>query len=112
MFKLSQSERYAWPVEVKLPIDGGQYATETFDAEFRRVSLDELQKLQDRVLKGQLTDPGMVREVMVGWRGVTDNGVDVPYSQGAMDRLLAIPGTAAGIVEAFIASYNGIARKN
>ena len=48
MFRLDQSPTYAWPVTVPIPMDGGAYVTETFDAHFRRVPQATLADLRKR----------------------------------------------------------------
>ena len=112
MFRLDQSDTYAWPVTVQIPTDGGRYVAETFDAHFKRLSQQRLEQIRKDALDGQLTDGGFARTVMGGWAGVTDNGAEVPFSLAALDQLLQIPGTAAAIVEAFVASQTGAPRKN
>ena len=107
MFSINQSPTYFWPVEVKIPTDGGQYTTETFDAQFKRLKHAELERLQAQVLASEITDGGMVRAVMTGWRGVTNDGVDVPFSMTTLDQLLSIPGVAGAIVMAFVDSCSG-----
>lgn len=107
MFKLDQSRTYFWPVEVKIPTDGGTFVTETFDAEFKRIKHAELVDLQAQVLDGKITDGGMVRTIMAGWRGVTNQGVDVPFGPTSLDQLLTIPGVAGAIVLAFVDSCSG-----
>ena len=112
MFKLDQSTTYAWPVTVQIPVDGGRYVAETFDAHFKRLPQAQLESLRKDALGGTLTDAGFARMVMGGWAGVTDGGQDVPFSMSSLDQLLQIPGTAAAIVEAFVASQTGAPRKN
>jgi hypothetical protein len=112
MFKLDQSQTYAWPVTVQIPVDGGRYVAETFDAHFKRLPQAQLEALRKAALDGALTDLGFAHTVMGGWAGVTDGGADVPFSVAALEQLLQIPGTAAAIVEAFVASQTGAPRKN
>lgn len=112
MFKLDQSPTYAWPVTVQLPMDGGAYATETFDAHFKRLPQERLEQMRKDVMDGKLTDAGFARCVMGGWSGVTDGGQDVPFSAATLDRLLSIPNTSSAIVVAFIDSQSGAPRKN
>jgi len=112
MFKLNQTATYFWPVTVAVPADGGRHEKETFDGEFRRMSQSRLKDLQAQIEAGKMTDDGFVREVLVGWKGVTSGGEDVPFSASALDQLLDIPQVAASIVVAFAESHAGIIRKN
>lgn len=112
MFKLSQSATFWWPVEVSLPIDGGKFAKETFDVQFERYTQEKILEMRTQIEAGKVTDAGFVRSVVQGWRGVTDEGAEVPFSVGALEQLLNIPGTAAAIVMAFMEAHAGAARKN
>ena len=69
MFKISQSNTYLWPVTVEMPDDGGKFTKHTFDAEFRRLSVDELSAL------GDTDDTGgtACRRILAGWKGVVDD---------------------------------------
>lgn len=112
MFKLKQSTTFFWPVEVNVMVDGGRHEKQTFDAEFRRMGQRRLDELREQVSAGALTDADFVREVVAGWRGVADDGAEVPFSAAALDQLLDIPGLAASIVIAFGRAHSGIIQKN
>ena len=112
MFTLKQSTTFFWPVEVNVMADGGQHQKQTFDAEFRRLGQKQLDELRTKVEAGELTDADFVRQVVTGWRGVVDDGAEVPFSAGALDQLLDLPGLAASIVIAFGKAHAGIVRKN
>lgn len=108
MFKLNQSATFWWPIEAHIPVDGGRFEKATFDGEFKRRSTTELRELQDR--EG-MTDDAFIREVLVGWRGVQDDGQDVPFSATALDQMLQVPGVAAAIVTAFYGALAGAKKK-
>jgi len=112
MFKLDQTESFYWPVEVNIPTDGGKHDKQTFDAQFKRVSQTRLQEMRQEIEDGKATDAGFVREVMVGWRGVTDRGTEVPFSETTLAQLLDIPTVEASIVMAFVQANAGVIRKN
>lgn len=112
MFKLKQSATFFWPVEVNVMSDGGAYEKQTFDAEFRRLSQGQLDELGKNVKASEMTDADFVRQVLTGWRGVADQGEDVPFSATALDQLLDLPGLSAAIVLAFGRAHSGIVRKN
>lgn len=112
MFKLKQSDTFFWPVEVQVPGDGGKFEKQTFDAQFKRVSQSRLQEMRDEIEAGRATDAGIVRDVMVGWRGVTDEGTEVPFSETTLAQLLDVPAVSASIVMAFVQAHSGLARKN
>ena len=112
MFNLSQSATFWWPVTVMLPKDGGGFDKATFDAEFRRKSDTELKAIRTRVEGDELTDAAFVREVLAGWRGVSDGADELAFSETALARLLDVPGVAAAVVIAYVESQSGLKRKN
>lgn len=112
MFKLIQPSSYTWPVTVELPVDGGRVEKATFDVEFKRLSQSRLEEIRGLVERSEIRDVDLVREVLVGWSGVTDGSDPVPYSEAARDQLLDIPMVAASIVMALFQSISGARRKN
>lgn len=112
MFSISQKPSYFWPVVVNLPTDGGQVSKQTFDAEFKRITQSRVEEMRSLVEKNEMTDIDLVKEVMIGWKGVTDNDVEVVFSDTNLDLVLQIPSVAGAIVVAFLESLTGIKRKN
>lgn len=112
MFVLSQSSSYTWPVTVEFPVSGGKYDKQTFDAEFKRLPQSAIKELTDRAAKGELNDSDFVKEILVGWKGITDGKDEVPFSSQALEQLLEIPLVAAAIAQAFFGSVAGARRKN
>jgi hypothetical protein len=109
MFKITQSSSYIWPVTVEMATDGGKFEKHTFDGEFRRLNVDELQTLSDT----DDTGGSACRKILVGWKGVVDdNGEEVPFSETALEQLLKLPSVRMAIMLAFRASLQGAARKN
>lgn len=107
MFTLSKSNTYSWPVVVEFPVSGGKFHKETFDAEFLRLSQTEIAQIGETV-----NDKDAIKRVMVGWKGVTDNGEDLPFSEEALDRMLDIPLVSMAILAAYRDSVLGIKAKN
>lgn len=112
MFKIAQSPEYVWPVSVQLPTDGGRSEKANFDATFRRISQTRMDEIRKGITAGDINDADLAREVLVGWKGVVDDGGEVPYSEGARDRLLDIPMVSSAIVMALLESLSGARRKN
>lgn len=118
-FVLKQSATYSWPVTLRLPVDGGRYEKQTFDAQFRRLSQSRINEIQDLVRAKQrgddvdLTDQSVADEVLAGWAGVQDDdGEEVPFSATVKAELLNIPAVASGIVVAYFESVTGNKAKN
>ena len=112
MFKLDQSESFSWPVEVLIAGDGGKFNKAAFDVEFKRVEESRLQEIALAVARDDMDDRDVVKEVVVGWGGITDNGEAVPFSPANLDRVLEFPGVARAIARSFVAAHRGVAAKN
>lgn len=110
MFKLNSkpSATYFWPVTVQLPLDGEKTDDQPFTAEFKRLTRSEVTEIE----KASQTDADMVRAVLVGWRDVTDDGQDVPFSPEALAQLLDIPQAPIAVIRAFYESLTGRIRGN
>lgn len=112
MFSISQSSSYTWPVTVEFPISGGKTEKQTFDVEFKRLTQSKIKELRDAAYQGKLTDDETCRQIVVGWRGVSDNGQELPFSPENLDALLEIALVPASIVRSFFDSMEGAKRKN
>jgi len=76
-FVRKKVKTFKWPVEVKEPSDSkpGEFETSEFTAVFKRVKMSELKKLDDE------QGVELLKKVMVGWEGVTDEaGKEVKFS--------------------------------
>lgn len=112
-FVLKQSDTYSWPVTVEIPIDGGRFDRQTFDAEFKRLPQARNNAIIAAAKAETTTDLEVAEEVLVGWKGISDdNGEDIPYSETAKAQLLDVPGVSAALVEGYINSLLGAKRKN
>lgn len=104
MFKISASATYTTPVTVELP---GSKQKSIFDAEFRRLSQQEVENLMERAREGGMSDAAFVREVMVGWNRVNDESGELEFSAVNLDKLLAVYPVAACIIKAYTDSLAG-----
>jgi hypothetical protein len=124
-FVLKQSDSYKWPVTFKLPIDGGKYEKQTFEAEFKRLPQARLNQIQEAVqdraravalndhLDGLITDQAVADEILVGWSNVLDeDGDEIAYSAASKQLLLEVPALASAIIVAFFESVTGNKLKN
>jgi hypothetical protein len=111
-FILKQSDTYSWPVAVEFPVDGGRFEKQTFDAEFKRLPQDRIEVIRQDVLGDTATDRSVCVEVLVGWKGITDDSGDVPFSEKARDDLLNIPLVPRAVMTAWMDSLSGAKRKN
>ena len=112
-FILKQSDTYTWPVAFDVPVDGGRHQRQSFDGEFIRLNQSRIREIGQQIEAGEVTDAELATEVLVGWSGITDDdGKDVPFSNGALERLLDVPMLATAIVTASFGSLQGAKRKN
>lgn len=109
MFKIALSETYTAPVTVELP---GSKSKNVFEAEFLRLSQPDVESLLAKIREGELDDAGFCREVMVGWKGVSDAEGELDFTPVNLDTLLAIYPVSRCIVEGFFASLAGSKLKN
>ena len=109
---LSEDKTYFWKVELQVPTDDG-YQDIDFEVKFKMIPQSKLMKLAAKQRKDGSTDAEIVKEIMVGWRGVIDNeGKEIPYSIKARDQLLDTMGVASAIGEVFFDSRVRAKRKN
>jgi hypothetical protein len=113
MFKLAQSAEYFWPVKFSLPVEGGRFEKSTFDCLFKRLSQSRIDEIILAANSGAMKDSDIAREIVVGWRGVTDDkGDEIEFSTSAFGQLLDVPMMATHIAGAFIDSLAEARRKN
>jgi len=113
MFVLKQSDSYDWTVKVDFPVSGDKYQTQSFKAEFNRLSQTRIEELQKQVEEEQISGKDFVKEIVIGWKEVNDeNGQPIEFSPAALEKLCDIPIVARAIVKAFFASINGAKTKN
>lgn len=109
MFKMVQTATYMWPVRVQMPVDGGRFEESTFDAQFKRLNLDEIKALENTDETGE----AQCKALLVGWKGVVDDsGEEVPFSEHARNQLLQWPTVRAALLHAWRDSVAGARRKN
>ncbi len=130
MFTISQSEKFWQKVTVTLLSENGSPIKHTFDAQFKRPSLSELIAINDAMTAANKEailneetkldgsqDSNLMREWMVGWKGIQDIGEDnkpqaVEFSPEQMDRLFDVTGVRAACVIAFLDGARGAKAKN
>ena len=109
---LSTDKTYFWKVELQVPTDDG-YEDIDFEVRFKSIPQSKLMKLIAKQQKDGSNDAEIVKEIMVGWRGVVDSeGKEIPYTTKARDQLLDVVGVASAIGEVFFDSRVRAKRKN
>lgn len=96
-----------WPVEVRVPIDGGAFETQTFMARFKSLTKEEqaeLDAIEDRVGKAE-------RLLELGWLGLAASE-DHELTSADRAEMLNAPNVVTAIYTAFTAFRTGIVRGN
>ena len=113
MFKLALNPTYAWPVSVEIPTDGGKYETATFQAIFKRGTVQDYEDFYKRMESGELSFVEAARQIVHGWEDVLgDEGKPVEFTPEALEKLLSIPRFAEAIFWAYVNSATGAKIKN
>jgi len=109
MFVLKTDHEFEWPVTVRVPVDGGIYASQTFKVRYRLPADDEMKQM----LRTTGDDAVNARKVVAGWSEVkNEHGDDVPFSDELLDKFLRVPWIRVAIWQTFIDASFGIVRKN
>lgn len=112
-FKLALRPDYETDVKIEFPVEGGRMESAEFRARFRRLSQPQLESLRERVTKGDLSDRGMLQEVLLALPGVQDEqGAQIADTREALDRALDVYPMQPTLIRAFYASLGGAREKN
>ena len=103
MFRIQQSDSYRWPVLLPLVGEDGAVENHQFHLKFKRLDSAQVAALGERVDRGELTDPVLVRQIVVGFGDdvAGPDGQALPFSPQALDDLLAIHRAPYFICRAF-----------
>lgn len=109
MFTLATERTFSWPVTVKVPVDGGQFADAPFDCTYKLVEQDEL----EAVIAGKVREADFLMKTVVGWKGVHDAaGAELPFSLEALERMVRIPYARSAMMTGYYEAMAGARRKN
>jgi len=109
--KIKQSSTFWWPVSVMIPIDGGRHDKQTFEVEFARLTVSEADKLVREIVSGERNEFEGFGEMVKGWKGVVDDGEEVPFSASALKQVLEIPTIATSIIQSYKEATSELARR-
>jgi len=120
MFKLVKPDEgdkptYKWPVTIKKPIDGGKFATYTFNAKFEYLPDEEIQQVFENARLERDNGDIAVR-ALVGWGPEVVGADDQPLAFSEENKALMFSQlyVKKAVLAAFIESISGDAarRKN
>jgi hypothetical protein len=127
MFNLSKTiATYRWPVDVRIPVDGGRHAIIRFKAIFRTLPQDRQEELQRQAEAGRGMLPAhtgednfnvrLLREILVDWEDVVDGDPAGPVAltdpgtggfTEAGERTIQTPFVQAALINAYFDSILG-----
>jgi hypothetical protein len=103
MFIMELSPAYFAPVRITLLDADGILQEHVFDMQFVRFTQSEVDEF---VSAKDLSTEDACKQVVRNWRHVMDaQGLAVPFSADNLDKLLKIPGMAAGVLQALVRSW-------
>ena len=106
-FIIAITPSYKVKVIVEMPNEAGRIEKSDFMAQFKRVSMDDLDELRKRPQKEVL------EEVLIGWTGLLDeNKESVPFNQATLASVLAIPQAFSALADSFWGSIFKAKEKN
>jgi hypothetical protein len=113
MFKIATNPTYTTVVKVDMLADKGKTVQNVFSAIFKRLSQSELDNVMERLGSKELSDSGLIEEIMVGWDGVTDeSGEPLEFNDTNLAALLDVFPVRPTLVKTFFTSIAGAKAKN
>lgn len=106
-FKIAVTPTYRTKVIVEVPNQHGKFDRNDFMAEFKRVSMDDLDELR------KLPQKEVLQQVLTGWSGLLDDeNQEVSFNPANLSALLAIPPAFVATTDAFWGSVFKAKEKN
>lgn len=104
MFVVSKERVVEWPVDVEVPVDGGERAIHRFTAKFKLITQSEF----DAVYRDGGNDVAMLRKVLVGVSDVQLEDGGIPTVEALAD----VPFVRVALTRAYVECATGARRKN
>tara|TARA_Y100000401_G_scaffold112195_1_gene111324 strand:+ start:23 stop:355 length:333 start_codon:yes stop_codon:yes gene_type:complete len=101
-FVRKKTKVYPWLVEIKRPseINVGQFETESFTAQFTRLSRKELNSFDEA------SEYDALQKILVGWEDITEeDGTPVLFSKAVLKEFSEDTDFVAGVLDAFRKFY-------
>ena len=101
-FVRKKVKTFKWPVEVKEPSDSkpGEFEASEFTAVFKRAKMSELKQLDNE------EGVELLKRVMVGWEGVTDEaGKDIKFSASELEDFADNIDWLKSVISAYTKTY-------
>ena len=103
MFRLGQSDKFTYPVNVEIVGDNGVRKTHTFTAVFKRVERDEFDDIVEKVRAGEMNDRDVVDRVLDDVKDVqAADGNALVFDDAGKAELFAVLPVVPAIASAFL----------
>ncbi len=109
MFELDVNDSYHYPVTVPVPTEQGVKEFQ-FEARFKRLPQSEIDAISERAARMEISDQELAERVLVGWRGVRENGEELAFSPEARNRLLDVNPVRECVLAAWFESISARGR--
>ena len=107
--RLNTSKTYKTTVKFNLTTETGKEEEQSFEAEFKRMSREEVEAMIESGKK----DAEMLADALVGWSMTNaDDKTPVPFNDDTFKAFLTIPGVAGVTMMRFIATVGASKTKN
>ena len=111
MLVLAKDKKVWWPVKVRIPVDGGKYQEQEFEAQFRIIGQSEVEGFAPAQANRRT-----IEEALVDTRGIRAdadaNSQDLPFDADLKAALLEQPHILGGLTSAYIEAIAGRRSKN
>lgn len=109
MFKLQKIEQIRWPVEVRIPRDGGKTTRATFHCMYRVLEQPEI----DELTRESANDAEFLARVIVDWEGVMDaHDQSMPCTPDNIATLCRVVYVRQAMLSGFFRAQSGATEKN
>lgn len=102
MLKIGHSEAFWYPVKVTILGEDGASTAHEFEARFKRLGREDLNAVMTTP-----DDLALMRENLLGWRGVVDDaGNPLPFDDANRENLLNLWPVLPALAKAFVEAHS------
>jgi hypothetical protein len=109
MFDFNEvSDTFIRSVQFRFVTEKGAWREGRFDAVFVRQSRDEMKESLEDLRDEKISDIDFVRKIVIGWRGMRDDGQEMEFSETNLDRVIQrLPNVLAALIKTYSDAVNG-----
>lgn len=109
-FVFTDKRTVTWPVEVKVPANGGRYQAQTFDMTFEILD----QSAYDELVRENMetADVAVLKRVVIGWTIEGDDGEKLPCTDETKIAVFGVPYVRTAAMQTYLKAVTGGRVKN